>query len=114
MADDRARLIAKSKPSGPCAKGPIHVLCYSGAEAADSIKDPSPHPHVAAAGVALEEDVSLEIKPEHYFPSFYRCGSQRITRSGNHMSSGKVIARERSHSVLDPVRLRLAVAVDER
>src|ERR1700734_3744513 len=64
MAHDRTALVAKSKPRGPCAKGPIHVLRHSGAKAADSIEDLSPHPHVAVAGVPLDEDVSLEIKPE--------------------------------------------------
>src|SRR5208337_231559 len=114
MTDDRPRLIAKTKSYRPCAKGPIHILRNSGAKAAHGVEDLAPHPHVSTASVPVDENVSLEIKPEHHFPSLHRRRPQRIPGSGHDTPTGKVIFRERTHSVFDPVLLRVAVAVDER
>src|SRR5580693_3237511 len=114
MADDRPTLVAKMKSGGPRAKRPIYVLRHSSAETTDGVEDPSPYPHVAAASVPFDEDVSLEIKPEYHFPGLYGCWPQRIARSVNDMPTGKVVLREGTHSILDPVRSRVAVAVEER
>src|SRR5262249_49057874 len=111
MAHNRARLVAKAKTSSSRAKGPIHVFGHAAAEAPDRIKDFPPHPHVAAAGVPFDEDVALKIEAEDQLPRFNGGRPRRISRGGHDMSPGKVVRRECSHSILDPVRLRVAVTV---
>jgi hypothetical protein len=114
MANDRSPLVTKAETGCRRAKGPVHVLRHTGSETAYRIKDFSPYPHVAASRVSLDADVSLEIETEDQFPRFNGGRPGRISRGRDDTSPSNVVRPKRSHSILDPIRLRVAVAVKKR